>query len=181
MFTGIVAAIGRISKRQPLEQGVRLSIDAGGLDLSDIKLGDSIAHNGVCLTVIKKRKAGYEVDVSLETLNCTTGLAATGHGQVNLEKALRLADRLGGHLGAGHVDGVGEGTKLVRLGGSCRSVRCDAQRSRTSGVVSIMITSPLSATSHPWRVPRNRSVIAPRPSWSWSISQQPAIALDRTA
>ncbi|MBL0077004.1 MAG: riboflavin synthase [Rhodocyclaceae bacterium] len=122
MFTGIVAAIGRISKRQPLEQGVRLSIDAGGLDLSDIKLGDSIAHNGVCLTVIKKRKAGYEVDVSLETLNCTTGLAATGHGQVNLEKALRLADRLGGHLVSGHVDGVGEVTKLVRLGESYQLV-----------------------------------------------------------
>ncbi len=118
MFTGIVAAVGRISKRQALEQGVRLSIDAAGLDLSDVNLGDSIAHNGICLTVIKKRKAGYDVDVSLETLNCTTGLSAVGHDQVNLEKALRLADRLGGHLVSGHVDGIGEVVKLAPLGES---------------------------------------------------------------
>jgi riboflavin synthase len=118
MFTGIVAAVGRISKRQPLEQGVRLSIEAGDLDLSDVKLGDSIAHNGICLTVIKKRRSGYDVDVSLETLNCTTGLTATDHGQINLEKALCLADRLGGHLVSGHVDGVGEVTKLEKLGES---------------------------------------------------------------
>lgn len=122
MFTGIVAAVGRITKRQPLEQGVRLSIDAGGLDLSDVKLGDSIAHNGICLTVVKMRKSGYDVDVSLETLNCTTGLTATEHGQINLEKALRLADRLGGHLVSGHIDGVGEVTKLIRLGESYQLV-----------------------------------------------------------
>ena len=122
MFTGIVAAIGRISKRQALEQGVRLSIDAGGLDLSDVKIGDSIAHNGICLTLVKKRKTGYDVDVSLETLNCTTGLGATEHGQLNLEKALRLADRLGGNLVSGHVDGVGEVSKLTRLGESYQLV-----------------------------------------------------------
>ena len=118
MFTGIVAAVGKIVKRQPLEQGVRLTIEAKTMDLSDVKLGDSIAHNGVCLTVIKKRKTGYEIDVSLETLNCTTGLCGGGHDEVNLEKALRLSDRLGGHLVAGHVDGVGEVVKLVRLGES---------------------------------------------------------------
>jgi riboflavin synthase len=118
MFTGIVAAVGRITERLPLEQGVRLTISAAGLDLSDVKLGDSIAHSGVCLTVIAKKKNAYQVDVSRETLNCTTGLEAGGHDQVNLEKALRLADRLGGHLVSGHVDGIGEVVKFNTIGES---------------------------------------------------------------
>src|SRR4051812_49286688 len=99
MFTGIIAAIGTITERLPLEQGLRLTIDAPGLDLGDVGLGDSIAHNGVCLTVITKTERSYQVDVSRESLDCTVGLDdACGHGEVNLEKALRLADRLGGHL-----------------------------------------------------------------------------------
>lgn len=109
MFTGIVAAVGRISKREPLAKGVRLTVTAPALDLSDVAIGDSIAHNGVCLTVIAKKKTSYQVDVSEETLNCTVGLSDdNSEGEVNLEKALRLADRLGGHLVSGHVDGVGE-------------------------------------------------------------------------
>ena len=118
MFTGIVAAVGRITHRTPLEQGVRLTIDAGGLDLSDVQLGDSIAHSGICLTVVAKKKTNFQVDVSLETLNCTTGLQQGGHDEVNLEKALRLADRLGGHLVSGHVDGVGEVLKFEQIGES---------------------------------------------------------------
>lgn len=118
MFTGIIAAVGRITERLPLEQGVRLTISAAGLDLSDVKLGDSIAHSGVCLTVIAKKKNAYQVDVSRETLNCTTGLEAGGHDEVNLEKALRLADRLGGHLVSGHVDGIGEVVKFNTIGES---------------------------------------------------------------
>jgi riboflavin synthase len=117
MFTGIITAIGTITHRQPLEQGVRLTVSAPGLDLKDVALGDSIAHSGVCLTVIAKKKGGYQVDVSKETLDCTTGLETDG-GEVNLEKALRLADRLGGHLVSGHVDGVGEVVKFDRIGES---------------------------------------------------------------
>lgn len=116
MFTGIIQAVGKITAIEPLQQGVRLSIDAGGLDMSDVALGDSIAANGVCLTVIAKTDGGYQVDVSRETLNCTAGLGEPG--EVNLEKALRLSDRLGGHLVSGHVDGVGEVVKFAPVGES---------------------------------------------------------------
>jgi len=118
MFTGIISAVGKITQRTLLAQGVRLTITAPGLDLADVKLGDSIAHSGVCLTVIAKKKGSYQVDVSRETLDCTTGLDAGGHDEVNLEKALRLADRLGGHLVSGHVDGVGEVVKFEPVGES---------------------------------------------------------------
>ena len=109
MFSGIIAAVGRIIELTPRHDGtptVRLTIDAGELSLDDVALGDSIACNGVCLTVVDCDERHFLVDVSPETLSCTTGLAAPG--PVNLEKALRLADRLGGHLVSGHVDGVGE-------------------------------------------------------------------------
>ena len=120
MFSGIVAAVGRITHLQALEQGLRLTVEAPGLDLADVAPGDSIAHGGVCLTVIEKTgpvdRPAYKVDVSRETLDCTVGLDAPG--EVNLEKALRLADRLGGHLVTGHVDGVGEVLKLEPVGES---------------------------------------------------------------
>ena len=107
MFTGIVQAVGKIEKLEPLAQGVRLTIRSAGLDLSDVSLGDSIAANGVCLTVISKvGNDAYQVDVSRETLNCTEGLGVEG-GELNLEKAMRLNDQIGGHLVSGHVDGVG--------------------------------------------------------------------------
>lgn len=120
MFTGIISAIGTITQVTPLETGLRLTIQAPGLDLSDVALGDSIAHNGVCLTVISKKGGTYQVDVSRETLDCTVGLdGADGMAnELNLEKALRLADRLGGHLVAGHVDGVGEVIRLAPVGES---------------------------------------------------------------
>lgn len=119
MFTGIISAIGTITQITPLETGLRLTIQAPALDLSDVALGDSIAHNGVCLTVISKESTTYQVDVSRETLDCTVGLDGVGGAnEVNLEKALRLADRLGGHLVAGHVDGVGEVIRLTPVGES---------------------------------------------------------------
>ena len=108
MFSGIIAAIGRITALTPRNDGastVRLTIEAGALDLADVAIGDSIACNGVCLTVVEMKDTTFSVDVSPETLSCTVGLAAPG--AINLEKALRLSDRLGGHLVSGHVDGVG--------------------------------------------------------------------------
>lgn len=116
MFTGIVAATGNIIHIAPLEKGVRLTVDAGALDLADVAIGDSISHNGVCLTVVAKAGNSFDVDVSQETLSCTVGLDAAG--EVNLEKAMRLSDRLGGHLVSGHVDGVGEVVKFEGVGES---------------------------------------------------------------
>ena len=110
MFTGIIASVGRIVSMQALAQsdcaGVRLVVDAGHLDLSDVGLGDSIAINGACMTAVDVDVANnvFAVDVSNESLSKTTGLNAVG--AVNLEKAMRLSDRLGGHLVSGHVDDV---------------------------------------------------------------------------
>ncbi|MCX7163720.1 MAG: riboflavin synthase [Betaproteobacteria bacterium] len=117
MFTGIITATGIISHVTPLEQGLRLTVAAPGLKLGDVALGDSIAHGGVCLTVIAKKKGSYQIDVSRETLDCTVGLDAAG-GEVNLEKAMRLSDFIGGHLVSGHVDGVGEVLKFEPVGES---------------------------------------------------------------
>jgi len=117
MFTGIITAVGKISHAQPLEKGVRLTIEAPGLKLADVALGDSIAHSGVCLTVVAKKRSSYQVDVSRETLDCTVGLDAADR-EVNLEKAMRLSDFIGGHLVSGHVDGVGEVEKFEPVGES---------------------------------------------------------------
>lgn len=114
MFSGIVAAVGRITQLTPREVGYRLHVDAGKLPIADVALGDSIAHNGVCLTVVAKEGNSFMVDVSPETLSCTVGLDAPG--PVNLEKALRLNDVIGGHLVSGHVDGVGEVLRFDAVG-----------------------------------------------------------------
>ena len=123
MFTGIIADVGTIADKQDREGGLRLRIETKNLGMDDVQLGDSIAVNGVCLTAIKLDGNSFTVDVSRETLNCTVGLEQQG-AQVNLEKAMRLADRLGGHLVSGHVDGVGEVLDFVNLGESWKlSVR----------------------------------------------------------
>ena len=119
MFTGIVAAVGRIAQVTPLggaEAGVRLTIEAGALGLDDVALGDSIAIEGACMTVIAKTAATFEVEVSRESLRLTAGLGVPG--EVNLEKALRPMDRLGGHMVAGHVDGLGQVVKFAPVGES---------------------------------------------------------------
>ena len=120
MFTGIVAAVGNITSINPLgsgpDAGVRLAVDAGGLPMADVVLGDSIALNGACMTVVERTADGFCVDVSRESLSKTVGLDATG--EVNLEKALTLADRLGGHLVSGHVDGLGVVKRFEAVGES---------------------------------------------------------------
>jgi riboflavin synthase len=118
MFSGIVAAVGRIATVAPTAGGLRLTVDAAGLDLADVAIGDSVAVNGVCLTVIAHTAGGFEADVSRETLAATAGFAAGA--PVNLEKALRLSDRLGGHLVSGHVDGIGVAARIEVLGDNRR-------------------------------------------------------------
>lgn len=124
MFTGIVAAVGSIQSVKPLEggsfAGVRLQIEAGGLGLDDVALGDSIAINGACMTVVEKTGNAFAVDVSRESLNRTAGLDRPG--EVNLEKALTLAERLGGHLVSGHVDGLGTVHSFEPIGESFKLV-----------------------------------------------------------
>jgi riboflavin synthase len=106
MFTGIIQAIGSIETVEKLGDGYRLKIEAGGLDMTDVQLGDSIALQGACMTVVEMSPTHFSIDISAESLDKTTGLSQPGF--VNLEKALRFNDRLGGHLVSGHVDGMGE-------------------------------------------------------------------------
>lgn len=118
MFTGIIEAIGEIKKVTPLESGIRIEIEPGKLDLSDIHIGDSIATNGACLTIIALVDRMLTMEVSRETLNCTQGLDIQGQ-RVNLEKAMRLSERINGHLVSGHVDGIGKVEKFEPVGESC--------------------------------------------------------------
>lgn len=120
MFTGIIAAIGKVESVQPSGGDLRIKVSTEKLDLSDVSLGDSIAVNGVCLTVVEMTEAGVSFDVSNETLDRTSLGQATESYQVNLEKALAVGDRLGGHMVSGHVDGLG---KVIQMESSARSVR----------------------------------------------------------
>ncbi|MDX1451504.1 MAG: riboflavin synthase [Oleiphilaceae bacterium] len=127
MFTGIIEATGTVRAKETRGQDLRLQFASGALDLSDVKLGDSIAVNGVCLTVVALYSDGFAADVSLESLRFTTIQSWQPGTRVNLEKALTLSTRLGGHLVSGHVDGVGRVIEVSREGRSLRYVvRCDA-------------------------------------------------------
>ncbi|ODS95916.1 MAG: riboflavin synthase subunit alpha [Lautropia sp. SCN 69-89] len=131
MFTGIVSAVGRIERIEPLgaDAGVRLTIDAGALDLSDVAPGDSIAIQGACMTAIGIDGRRFVVEVSKESLSKTSGLDRVG--EVNLEKAMRLDDRIGGHLVSGHVDGLGQVVAFEPVGESWRLVlRAPAELAR---------------------------------------------------
>lgn len=108
MFTGIIEAIGSIRALTPKGGDVRVYVETGKLDLADVKLGDSIAVNGVCLTAVELPGDGFWADVSRETLARTAFIDFKAGSKVNLEKALTPTSRLGGHLVSGHIDGVGE-------------------------------------------------------------------------
>jgi len=116
MFTGIVQCTGRIVAVEPLGFGRRLTIEAPALGLDEVRVGDSIAVNGACMTVTERDGGCFSIDVSAESLSKTAGL--TERGEVNLEKALRFGDRLDGHLVSGHVDGTGTVNTMERHGES---------------------------------------------------------------
>lgn len=120
MFTGIIQAVGEIAAIAPAGGDVRLRVKSGTLPLADVRLGDSIATNGICLTVVALPGDGFEADVSRETLSLTTLGQWRPGTAVNLEKALTLAAPLGGHLVSGHVDGVG---RVIERRDDGRSVR----------------------------------------------------------
>jgi len=120
MFTGIVESIGRIADVAPHGDGLRIGVDIGARQIPGVAIGESVAVNGCCLTVVSISGSTLAFDVSAETLRCTTGLDRPG--DVNLERALRVGDRFGGHLVAGHVDGVGTVTRFAPVGGADGSV-----------------------------------------------------------
>ncbi len=124
MFTGIIQAEGNIAKIEAQNGDWKVTISTGKLDMSDVQLGDSIAANGICLTAIEFTDQYYVADVSGETLNVTNAGEWSEGTPVNLEKALTLQDRLGGHLVSGHVDGVG---KVVSISQDARSWRYEIE------------------------------------------------------
>ena len=122
MFTGIIEAIGSVAKLQQLGSDWRLTIDTGKLDLSDVVLGDSIAVNGCCLTVVELKENIFSADVSNESMRCTALGEFKDGTRVNLEKAMLASGRLGGHIVSGHVDGVGSLVESSEDGASVRLV-----------------------------------------------------------
>lgn len=120
MFTGIIEALGKIKRMQSAGGDMRLEIDTGRLDMSDVKIGDSIAVNGVCLTAVECRRSSFIADVSNETMAHTSLKSLRTGSEVNLEKALLPTTRLGGHLVSGHVDGLGS---VVDIHEDARSIR----------------------------------------------------------
>ena len=151
MFTGIVTAIGTVADVQPLgasaAHGVRLTIAVPQGYLDGVVLGDSVALNGACMTVTRLDAAHgrFEVDVSAESLACTAGLAEPG--RVNLELALRVGDRLGGHLVSGHVDGIGSVSNIRAAGESTElQLRCPRELAHLIAVKGSLVVNGVSLT-----------------------------------
>ena len=120
MFTGIIQAIGSIQEVHSSDNGVSLKINSNTLDISDSKIGDSIAVNGVCLTATQVSDNSFTADVSNETINCTTFSDLLIGDSVNLEKSLRINQGIDGHLVSGHVDGIGKVQSINKDGDSSR-------------------------------------------------------------
>lgn len=120
MFTGIIEALGKIKRMQAAGGDMRLEIDSGSLDMSDVKIGDSVAVNGICLTVVECTRTSFVADVSNETITHTSLKQLKAGSEVNLEKALLPTTRLGGHLVSGHVDGLGS---VIAISEDARSIR----------------------------------------------------------
>ena len=144
MFTGIIQAIGHIDTVEKLGDGFRLHIDAGKLDMSDVQLGDSIALQGACMTVVSMTDSHFAVDISAESLDKTTGLDQPGH--INLEKALRFNDRLGGHLVSGHVDGMGTVTLFEQVE-QAKQIKSDGSQNN-EGSWHLVIKAPKSLAKY---------------------------------
>lgn len=122
MFTGIIEAVGAVKRLEPTGGDLRVVIASGGLDMDDVHIGDSIAVNGVCLTVIAYDSTSFSVDVSNETIALTSLKDIKAGTAVNLEKAMLPTTRMGGHLVSGHVDGLGT---IVKLSEDARSIRLE--------------------------------------------------------
>ncbi len=120
MFTGIIQSIGNISAIEPHGGDSRFVFNTGSMDLSDLTVGDSVAVNGACLTIIEKDEHSFIADLSKETLELTTFSKQEVGSSINLEKAMQLSDRLNGHMVSGHVDGIG---KVLDMDDDVRSIR----------------------------------------------------------
>ena len=144
MFTGIIQAIGHIDTVEKLGDGFRLHINAGKLDMSDVQLGDSIALQGACMTVVSMTASHFAIDISAESLDKTTGLDQPGH--INLEKALRFNDRLGGHLVSGHVDGMGAVTLFEQVE-QAKQIKSDGSQNN-EGSWHLVIKAPKSLAKY---------------------------------
>jgi riboflavin synthase len=124
MFTGIIEAVGAVKSLKPTGGDLRFVIDSGDLDMSDVQIGDSIAVNGVCLTVVEFDTSSFAADVSNETIAVTSLQGLKTGSAVNLEKAMLPTTRMGGHLVSGHVDGLGT---VVSKSGDARSIRLEIE------------------------------------------------------
>ena len=172
MFTGIIEAVGTIVVMTNKGQDISLRIQSGKLDLADVKLGDSIATNGVCLTVVQLPGDGYVADLSAETLK-RTGFVHYRPGQsVNLEKALMPTSRLGGHLVSGHVDGVGEVVAITPLGRAVEYwIEAPAELARYIAEKGSITVDGISLTVNSVEGARFRLTIVPHTTQETTIAQ----------